>query len=117
MEEEFKKSEYERTSKKIKLKDADGNETDEYQKTQAAMVILDYKTGKVLGTVGGLGEKTTSGILNRATSALRQPGSATKPISTIAPALEEKIITAGTVYDDTRTKFSATYDPKNDGNK
>ena len=115
MEQEFAKSSYIKYSKSIKLKDAEGNETDEYQHTQAAMAVIDYKTGQVLGTVGGLGDKT-NGDLNRATSSVRQPGSATKPISTIAPAIEEKIITAGTVYDDSKTVFGS-YTPKNDGNK
>ena len=116
MEEEFAKSTYIKKSKKIKLKDAEGNETNEYQTTQSGMAIIEYSTGKVVGTVGGLGEKTNSGDLNRATQTVRQPGSATKPISTIAPAIEEKIITAGTVYDDSKTTFGS-YEPKNDGNK
>ena len=114
-EEEFAKETYVRKSKKIKLKDAEGNETDEYQHTQAGMAIIDYKTGQVVAVVGGLGEKTTSGNLNRATQTVRQPGSATKPISTIAPAVNEKIITAGSVYYDGKTKFGS-YPPKNDGN-
>ena len=115
MEEEFGKSKYVVNSKTIKEKDSEGNETDTYQHTQAAMVIIDYTTGKVLGTVGGLGEKTLSGNLNRATQSPRQPGSATKPISTIAPAINEKIITAGTVYYDGKTSFGS-YSPKNDQN-
>ena len=116
MEEEFAKDSYIKKSRTIKLKDSEGNETGEYQHTQAAMAIIDYKTGKVVGLVGGLGEKTSSGNLNRATQSLRQPGSATKPISTIAPAVNEKIVTAGTVYYDGKTTFGS-YEPKNDGNK
>lgn len=81
--------------------------------TQAAMVIIDHKTGNVLGVSGGLGAKTGA-TLNRGTQALRQPGSSIKPIAVIAPALQEKVITAGTVYDDVQTDFNG-YHPKNDG--
>ncbi len=81
--------------------------------TQAAMVIIDHKTGNVLGVSGGLGPKTGAN-LNRGTQALRQPGSSIKPIADIAPALEEKVITAATVYDDVLTDFNG-YQPKNDG--
>ena len=81
--------------------------------TQAAMVIIDHKTGNVLGVSGGLGEKTASG-LNRATQTTRQPGSTIKPIADIAPAIQEKVITAATVYDDVLTDFNG-YRPKNDG--
>ncbi len=81
--------------------------------TQAAMVIIDHKTGNVLGVSGGLGPKTGAN-LNRGTQSLRQPGSSIKPIADIAPALEEKVITAATVYDDVLTDFNG-YQPKNDG--
>lgn len=59
----------------------------------------------------GLGDKTTSRGFNRATQALRQTGSAIKPIVVLGPALEEKIITAVTVYDDTKTTFANGYSP------
>lgn len=78
---------------------------------QAAMVIIDHKTGQVMGCVGGLGEKTTSRGFNRATQAKRQTGSAIKPIAVLGPALEEKIITPVTIYDDTRTVFENDYSP------
>lgn len=82
--------------------------------SQAAIVIIDHKTGYVLGCVGGLGEKTSRG-LNRATQSLRQPGSTIKPISDVIPGLEEKIITAATLYNDNPTDF---YVPKwNPGNQ
>ncbi len=83
------------------------------EQTQAAMVIIDHKTGNVLGVSGGLGEKTGAN-LNRGTQSLRQPGSSIKPIADISPALEEKVITAATVYDDVLTDFNG-YQPKNDG--
>lgn len=98
--------------KKGREKNKDGTFKNEH--TQAAIVIMDHKTGNVLGVSGGLGEKTGSN-LNRATQATRQPGSSIKPIADIAPALQEKIITAATVYDDVATDFNG-YKPKNDGN-
>ena len=60
---------------------------------------------------GGLGEKNTYRGFNRATQALRQTGSAIKPIAVLGPALEEKIITPTTVYDDSRTVFDNDYYP------
>lgn len=78
---------------------------------QAAMVVIDQSNGNVMGCVGGLGKKTTARGFNRATQALRQTGSAIKPIAVLGPALEEKIITPATVYDDKRTTFANGYNP------
>lgn len=100
IEEEFEKSKYRVKSEKY------DNTT-----SQAAMIVMDHKTGQVMGCVGGLGEKKMSRGFNRATQALRQTGSAIKPIAVLGPALEEKIITPLTVYDDTRTTFSTGYSP------
>lgn len=86
------------------------------EQTQAAMVIIDHSTGNVLGVSGGLGPKTGAN-LNRGTQAKRQPGSSIKPIADLAPALEEKVITAATVYDDVLTSFNNGYKPKNDGHR
>ena len=83
------------------------------QQSQSAMVVIDYKTGNVVGCVGGLGEKTDSRGLNRATQSVRQTGSSMKPIAVIAPGLEEKVITAATVYDDSATDFGGGYRPEN----
>lgn len=94
-------------------KNEDGTLKNEH--TQSAMVIIDHKTGNVLGVSGGLGEKTGA-TLNRATQSTRQPGSSIKPIAVIAPALQEKVITPATVYDDVLTDFNG-YRPRNDGGK
>ncbi len=61
---------------------------------QSAMTIMDY-SGRILGIVGGTGEKTENRGLNRATKP-RQPGSSIKPISIYSPAVEEKYVTWGT---------------------
>lgn len=58
---------------------------------QAAIYVMDY-TGKTVAVVGGRGEKTANRILNRATSSVRQPGSAMKPIAVYAPAVQLNII-------------------------
>ena len=112
MEEEFKKDKYIVTGRD---KDKDGNKINEH--TQAAMVVIDYKTGNVVGTVGGLGEKTESRGLNRATQSVRQTGSSIKPVAIIAPALQEKVITAATTYMDEETNFGGNYIPKNENGK
>ena len=108
MEEEFAKDKY------VVAGRATDSETGEKKNdhSQAAMVVIDYKTGNVVGTVGGLGEKTESRGLNRATQSVRQTGSSIKPIAVVAPALEEKIITAATAYMDQQTDFG-NYIPKN----
>lgn len=81
--------------------------------TQAAMVIIDNETGFVAGVVGGLGEKTESRGLNRATQSPRQTGSSIKPITSLIPGINEGVITAATIYDDTRAEFlNGTYKPK-----
>ena len=79
--------------------------------TQSAMVVIDHKTGRVVGCMGGLGDDVDSNGQNRATQSTRQPGSAIKPLAAIAPALESGIITAATVYDESRTTFSGGYTP------
>lgn len=101
MQEEYVKDKYIVKSKK-----------NEGAHSQSAMVIIDYKTGNVVGCMGGLGTDVNALGLNRINSA-RQPGSSIKPIASIAPALENKIITASTVYDDSPTTFNGTYNPKN----
>ena len=72
--------------------------------SQAAMIVLDHSTGQVLGCVGGIGTKTARGF-NRATQALRQTGSSGKPLSVLLPAIDKKIITPATLYNDEATTF------------
>lgn len=73
--------------------------------SQTAMVIIDHTTGYVVGCVGGSGKKETSRGFNRATQALRQTGSAGKPLAVLVPGLEEKIITPASIYVDEETTF------------
>ncbi|MEI6132140.1 MAG: transglycosylase domain-containing protein [Bacillota bacterium] len=67
---------------------------------QAAMIIIDPQTGQVRAVYGGHGKKNADFVLNRATDIERQPGSSIKPIAVYGPAIDQKIITAGTVIDD-----------------
>ncbi len=53
---------------------------------QAAMVIIDYKTGQVKAMVGGRGQEGSM-LLNRATQSYRQPGSSIKPLSVYTAAI------------------------------
>lgn len=78
---------------------------------QSAMVVMDPYTGDVLGLVGGRGEKTGSRVQSLATDAKRPPGSSIKPITVYAPAMEEGLITYGSVYDDTPLYFESDNDP------
>ena len=101
VEEEFLKRQY-------SIKSSDGEST-----AQAAMVIMDHNTGKVLACVGGLGEKEYFRGLNRATQSQRQTGSAIKPLAVLVPGIDRKIFNASTIYDDSKQTFENDYSPKN----
>ena len=76
---------------------------------QSSMVVIDPQTGDVLGLVGSRGEKVGNRLLNYATDTRRSPGSAIKPVTVYAPALEYGIITEASVYDDVPVNFSDGY--------
>lgn len=84
------------------------------QQLQGAITVMDYK-GRVIALSGGIGEKTVnlgmSGF-NRATDAVRQPGSTMKPIAAYAPAIESNTINYSTILNDTATKYR-DWTPKN----
>lgn len=67
---------------------------------QAAFVIEDQSTGYVAALVGGRGTKEGRRTLNRATSAMRSPGSTFKVLASFAPALDSAGKTLATVYND-----------------
>ncbi len=75
------------------------------ERAQSALIVLDGKTGDVLGVAGGVGKKSANRIQNFATQTLRPPGSCIKPITVYAPALEKGIINWATVYDDVPVNF------------
>ncbi|MCL2564113.1 MAG: transglycosylase domain-containing protein [Oscillospiraceae bacterium] len=55
---------------------------------QSAIIIMDQRTGHIVGMGGRIGEKTGNMEFNMATDARRPPGSAIKPISVFGPAME-----------------------------
>ena len=105
--------EFSKTSKYCIKSRENKNEDGSAATSQAAMAVIDHTTGYVLGIAGGLGDKTESRGLNRATQSKRQTGSSMKPIADVVPGLEEGIITAATEYNDAETEFPGNYKPKN----
>ena len=89
VEEEFKKADY-----RIKGRDKNADGTLKNDHAQAGMAIIDYKTGQVVAVGGELSDDQNATGWNRATQMVRQTGSSIKPIADVAPALEEKVITA-----------------------
>ena len=90
------------------LKGKDGSQL------QGAFTIMDYR-GRIRGLAGGIGEKTVNlGLsgFNRATDAIRQPGSTMKPIAAYAPAIENGIIHSSSILNDTATNYNG-WTPKN----
>jgi len=83
-------------------------------KPQSAMVVIDPYTGHVKGLAGGIGEKTVNRGFNMATMAVRQPGSAIKPLAVYAPAIEYNVVTAATIVNDAPFKIG-DWEPKNSG--
>ncbi|MEW5920599.1 MAG: PBP1A family penicillin-binding protein [Bacillota bacterium] len=65
---------------------------------QGAAVVADPVSGEVLALVGGRDYSQDNQTLRYMSA--RQPGSAIKPIVTYAPALEENLITPGSIIDD-----------------
>ncbi|MDT7604299.1 MAG: penicillin-binding protein [Acidobacteriota bacterium] len=88
----------------------------DHGKLQAALVALDPQTGEVVAMVGG--RDYAASQLNRATDALRQPGSVFKPI-VYAAALESGASPVEMFADAPREfkfdKFSPAYRPSNYG--
>ena len=99
------------------FKSGDHIVTSNGQTIQAAMVMIEPSTGYVVAEVGGLGENQDTLGLNRGTDSARQPGSSFKPLVTVAPGLENGVITASTLFDDSPTTFGGNYSPKNDSNR
>lgn len=77
----------------------------------AALVAMDPKTGALRALVGSVDyNNPTFGKVNMATTA-RQPGSSIKPIY-VAEAINQKVVTAGTIVRDEATDFGG-YKPNN----
>ncbi|MBQ5794163.1 MAG: transglycosylase domain-containing protein, partial [Clostridia bacterium] len=80
--------------------------TDMFERDErAGMIIIDPGTGDILGVAGANGAKCANRVQNYATDVRLQPGSAIKPLSVFAPALEKGIINWASVYDDVPLRF------------
>lgn len=75
------------------------------EQAQSALIVLDSRTGDVLGVAGAVGKKQANRVQNFATQTRRAPGSAIKPITVYAPALEKGLINWASVYDDVPVNF------------
>lgn len=80
---------------------------------QSSMVITDPYTGRVVALVGGRGEKSGNRVWNNASQALRQPGSAFKPLAVYTPALDAGLINYGSSFVDSPYETSPKNWPKN----
>lgn len=78
----------------------DGESINLAPQPQVSLTIEDHTTGYIVAMVGGRGTKKASRTLNRATDAVRQPGSTFKVLSTYAPALDSAGLTLATVLND-----------------
>ncbi|MCI7095652.1 MAG: transglycosylase domain-containing protein [Clostridiales bacterium] len=87
------------------------------QQLQSGIVVIDNRTGDIVGMAGGVGEKVTHDAYNRATDAKLQTGSSQKPISVYAPAFEVGAITPATVVKDLPVSYENGVFPKNDNRK
>ncbi len=88
------------------------NESGKDVQAQSAITIMDY-SGRIVALSGGAGEKTRNRGLIRASDSPRQPGSSIKPISTYAPAIEEKLVTWSTLIQDKAFAYNGELWPKN----
>ena len=81
---------------------------------QGALIALDNATGEIAAVIGGREYEVQRG-LNRATQTQRQPGSAIKPVSTYAAAIEEQGYLPVSMIQDVRREFAGGYNPGNAG--
>ena len=89
----------------FKNSEAYGHKSKDGQQLQGAISVMDYE-GHIVGLAGGIGEKTANLSFNRATNAVRQPGSTMKPIAAYAPAIEAGIVTFSSIVNDTATNYN-----------
>ena len=69
------------------------------QQLQSGATIIDNTTGNIVAVAGRVGEREGRFLLDYST-VVRQCGSAIKPLSTYAPALDAGVITPASVIDD-----------------
>ena len=82
---------------------------------QSAIVVIDNKSGDIVGISGGVGPKTEVFGQNRATQSKRQSGSSIKPIAVYAIGFETGAFTPATVVADLPYEYrpNGGYYPRN----
>lgn len=80
------------------------------QRVEAAMTIMDHRSGEVVALIGGRGQN--EGGVNRAIIDARQPGSTFKPIIDYGPALESGRFTPDSILSDRKYAYG-NYKPQN----
>ena len=84
------------------------------QQLQSAIVVIDNKTGDIVGIAGGVGKEKEHFGLNRATGSKLQSGSSIKPLTVYAPGFEQGSISPATVIKDLPLTYEDGAWPKND---
>jgi penicillin-binding protein 1B len=86
---------------------------------EVGAMLIDNKTGKIISFVGGRKDKYKFSEVNHATQTERQNGSTMKPLLDYGPAIENGIISPGTVLADLPTTYpggkDGGYTPNNYG--
>lgn len=73
---------------------------------QSSMIIIDPYNGDILAVAGAVGEKKGNRIQNFATGTKRPTGSAIKPLSVYAPAIDKGIINWASIVEDSPVTIS-----------
>jgi len=87
------------------------------QQLLSSIVIVDNRTGDVVGLAGSVGEKTVFDAFNIATDSELQSGSSIKPLSVYAPGFELGTISPATVVKDLPINYDDGPYPRNDNYK
>ena len=91
--------------------------TKSQQQLQSGIVVIDNRSGDIVGMAGGVGEKNVHDGLNRATDSKLQTGSSMKPITVYAPAFEVGAISPATVVPDLPVSYTGGAYPHNDNKR
>ena len=75
------------------------------QQLQSAIVVIDNKTGDIVGMAGGVGEEKAHFGQNRATKSKLQFGSSIKPLTIYAPGFESGALSPATIITDLPVKY------------
>ena len=87
------------------------------QQLQSGIVVIDNRSGDIVGISGGVGAKVDHDGFNRAVDAKLQTGSAQKPVSVYAPAFESGAVSPATPIKDMPISYAGGNFPKNDNRR